>query len=173
MKNLTLEFPSLKREKQGFEFIQEFRNHHSPINGTGALDRYDDYPEWIQRTIDHSKGLNLGDNRVKATTFFAIVDDEIVGMVNIRHQLNDYLITHGYGHIGYGVRPTKRRLGYATEILRLAIIFLRNEGVKDIHVSCYKDNIGSKKTILNNGGKVYKEFTEENGRENIEFIISE
>jgi len=54
------------------------------------------------------------------------------------------------GHIGYGVRPTERRKGYASEILRLALDECRRMGMKKVMVGCHQDNIGSKKTIEKN-----------------------
>ena len=94
----------------------------------------------------------------------------IVGMVNIRHKLNKFLTINGYGHIGYSVRPSERRKGYATEILKQALKYCKELGIKVVHVGCYKDNIASKKTIENNNGVLLREF-ENQGKLNLEYQI--
>jgi predicted acetyltransferase len=86
----------------------------------------------------------------------------ILGSVNIRHCLNEDLLFRG-GHIGYGIRPTQRKKGYATLMLGLALEKCREMGLKKVLVTCNQDNIGSAKTIRNNGGILENEVTEENG----------
>ena len=56
---------------------------------------------------------------VPDSTFFCLDTDRniFVGAVNIRHYLNDALLLNG-GHIGDGVRPSERRKGYATEMIK-------------------------------------------------------
>lgn len=170
---LKLEFPTLKRKEEALTYIKEFREHNSEIHGSGGLDVVTSYETWLRKTENNSLGINIDDNRVQATTFFAIVNDDIVGMVNIRHELNDFLITHGYGHIGYSVRPLSRRRGYATKILELSLLFCHNINIKDVHIGCYKDNLASRKTIEKNGGELHREFQDEQGSTNLEFIVKQ
>lgn len=47
-------------------------------------------------------------------------DNRILGIINIRHALNDYLLTYG-GHIGYSIRPSERQKGYGKIQLLLAL----------------------------------------------------
>ncbi len=54
---------------------------------------------------------------VPATGLFAFEGDVIVGKVNFRHRLNDFLLNVG-GHIGYGVLPEFRGKGYASQMLK-------------------------------------------------------
>lgn len=78
--------------------------------------------------------------------------EHLVGRVSIRHQLNDELREVG-GHVGYAVRPAVRGRGYATEILRLSLVLLREElGVDRALVTCDDHNIASARTIERNGG---------------------
>lgn len=91
------------------------------------------------------------DGRVPQTTLWLVDGDEVIGTVRIRHFLNERLEKVG-GHIGYDVRPSKRRLGYGTKILELAIPKARELGVERILVTCNVDNIGSRKIIEKNGG---------------------
>jgi predicted acetyltransferase len=66
--------------------------------------------------------------------------------------LNDLLLRIG-GHIGYVVVPEFRRQGHATAILHLALQFAHDRlGLNQVLLTCDDDNIGSVKTIENNGG---------------------
>ena len=85
---------------------------------------------------------------------FFLLDEErnrLLGAVNIRHSLNEHLLKVG-GHIGDGIRPSERRKGYATEMIRLALLECKKLGIDRVLICCNSDNIGSKKSILNNGG---------------------
>lgn len=75
----------------------------------------------------------------------------MVGAVNIRHDLNEYLLKYG-GHIGDGVRPSERRKGYATKMINLALKECKKLKIKRVLLVCDKNNIGSAKSIINNGG---------------------
>ena len=77
-------------------------------------------------------------------------------MLNIRHDLSDELVQK-YGHIGYGVRPSERRKGYANKMLAYALKECKKLGLNTVILGCYKQNIGSAKTILKNGGRLIRE----------------
>lgn len=89
-------------------------------------------------------------------------ENKIVGAVNIRHRLNQKLLNSG-GHIGYGIRPSERRKGYATILLSASLQKTRELGLKKVLIVCNKGNIGSERTIIKNGGKFDSEYIEENG----------
>ena len=74
-----------------------------------------------------------------------------MGRVSIRHELNDFLAAYA-GHIGYAVRPQWRRRGFATEILRQALIIVRAHGVDRVLVTCDEDNLASARAIERQGG---------------------
>lgn len=86
----------------------------------------------------------------------------LLGAVNIRHYLNDYLLKYA-GHIGDGIRPSERRKGYATEMIRLALIECKKMGIDKVLMVCDKSNIASSKTIIKNGGILENEFVDEKG----------
>lgn len=77
--------------------------------------------------------------------------ERLVGMTNLRHRLNDYLLTYG-GHIGYSVRPSERQNGYATQMLRLTLEQARARGIGKVRICCDHYNVASAKTIRANGG---------------------
>ena len=90
--------------------------------------------------------------------FFAVreSDNKMVGMIDIRHHIdNEFLANYG-GHIGYSVRPSERCKGYATEMLRLALEYAKTIGLSRVMLGCHADNIASAKTITNCGGILYE-----------------
>ncbi len=85
-------------------------------------------------------------------TYYWLVDDSVyIGRVSVRHTLNNRLMQFG-GHIGYEIRPTKRRMGYGKRILQLGLAKARLLGITRALVTCDDDNIGSAKIIEANGG---------------------
>ena len=107
---------------------------------------------YLEVLEERERGVNLPPNHVPSTFLFAFTGERIVGRVSIRHRLNGLLLRVG-GHIGYVVVPEFRRQGYATAILRLALDFADDKlGHDRVLVTCDDDNIGSIKTIENNGG---------------------
>ena len=113
---------------------------------------FDNYCENLE-VKDETGGL------VPDSTFFCLDEDRniIVGAVNIRHYLNDALLLNG-GHIGDGVRPSERRKGYATRMIRLALDECRKLGIQKVLMVCDKENIASAKTIIKNGGVLENEI---------------
>lgn len=95
---------------------------------------------------------------VPDSTFFCFDSDRniMVGAVNIRHYLNESLLLNG-GHIGDGVRPSERRKGIATKMIALALDECRKLGIEKVLMVCDKENIGSAKSIINNGGVLENE----------------
>jgi predicted acetyltransferase len=88
---------------------------------------------------------------VPATELWWVDGDEYLGRVGIRHRLTPALLEVG-GHIGYDVRPSARRQGHATEMLRQSLPIARDLGIERALVTCDTDNIGSKTVIERNGG---------------------
>ncbi len=98
------------------------------------------------------------EGKVPDSTFFCLDEDtdSMVGAVNIRHWLNDALLLNG-GHIGDGVRPSRRRQGVATRMIALALEECRRLGIQRVLMVCDRDNIGSAKSIRRNGGVLENE----------------
>lgn len=109
---------------------------------------------------DHLEVKDTSSGLVPDSTFFCLDEerDIIVGAVNIRHYLNESLLLNG-GHIGDGVRPSERRKGIATQMISLALKECEKLGIEKVLMVCDKDNIGSAKSIMNNGGILENEVT--------------
>ena len=162
---MRLVFPTLENKEQALDFINELREFSSEIDGTGSLDEMlqtSTYEDWLKKVISDIDVANIIPGRVPALTYFYVreEDNRIVGMTNIRLRLNDFLRTQG-GHIGYCIRPTERRKGYATKMLGEAIKVCGVMGIDKVIVTCDTVNIASAKTIQNNGGVLDAEFYSE------------
>ncbi len=99
-------------------------------------------------------------NLVPADSYFMVNESgKIIGTVQIRHTLNEYLLNYG-GHIGYGIRPLERQKGHAKVILKLALKRCLELNIRKILITCNKGNIASAKTIIANGGVLENEIPE-------------
>ncbi len=152
-------------EKQLGEMIDEWKadqeaNHTNRSPGSIFKNDYHDFDYYLA----HLGTKEPADGKVPDTVFFLLDEerDRLLGAVNIRHYLNAYLLGEG-GHIGDGIRPTERRKGYGTELLRLALQECEALGIERALVTCEKDNVGSAKAIQNNGGVLENEFVNEKG----------
>ena len=159
---MRLVFPCIAYKDKAIEYINEFYEYGSEINGSGSLHRYlkeSTYENWLKKIINDIDIANIPASKVPALTYFYVreADDKIIGMINIRLALNEFLRTEG-GHIGYSIRPNERRRHYATEMLRAALKVCDVIGIKEVLVSCDKENIASAGVIKNCGGILKHEF---------------
>ena len=174
---MKLVFPSLLYKEQAIQFINEFTEYKSDINGVGALDSYLDnstYEEWLKKVYADIDIANIQKPRVPALTYFYVRedDDKIIGMINIRLALNDFLKKEG-GHIGYCIRPTERQKHYATDMLNSALTVCDTLDIKEVILTCDKCNIASANVIKNCNGELSEEFYSETFKEEIQkYIIS-
>ena len=162
MNEIELRFPNEKDRIIMMEYLEEhYKIGENSLNGAGGLDRLNDFDKWLEKIKNDLSEEKIGKERVPATLYLAIrkSDNKLIGTIQIRHRLNEKLLAHG-GHIGYGVRPTERRKGYAKQMLKLALEKCKELEIKKALITCDKDNIGSRKTILANGGKMENEIQE-------------
>lgn len=163
MDRLRLVIPDISRKVEAISYIQEFLDYGSEINGVGSLDRYlDDYEGWLEK-LEVDRTMEPNENRVPADTYFLVreSDDRIIGMINIRHCLNENLRLIG-GHIGYSVRPTERRKGYNKINLYLGLLRCQELGIDEVLMDCDANNLGSAKTMQALGGRLVREWYEPN-----------
>lgn len=163
--------PTEQLKEQAINFRQEFfDNHQMVINGSELLDKTDQYEDWLKAVTANTNIETVNVNWVVTDTFFAVDETgKIVGIIDLRHTLNDFL--KDLGNCGYSVRPSERRKGYATEMLRLLLLIAKDAGMKELHLSVERDNEASIKTIVKNGGKHERSFEFEGEQADIYKII--
>ena len=161
MEELLLIRPTNEYANQIAEYRQEFIDAGDSMDGCGSLRSIEDQYEYVQKSMNYESLKTLPKDKVLATQFMLIRknDNKLVGMIQVRHYFNDYLEKYA-GHIGYSVRPSDRRKGYAKEMLKKALTFCREIGIDKVLIACFDGNIGSEKTIIANGG-VYESTVHE------------
>lgn len=141
---MKLIWPSMEYDKSIQAYRQEFLDSGDSMDGGGSLRKFNRTQDWLDR---------VETNKRDQTQYIYIreTDGKMVGIIQIRHCLNDYLEKYG-GHIGYSVAPSERRKGYATQMLKLVLPECAKLGIGRVLITCVQGNEGSKRTILNNGG---------------------
>lgn len=157
---LTLVKPSMEYEEQAINFVEEVEkvdlDENIRFSGMSSLEEYkNNYNEWLDKLERYSKKETIPEGKVVDNTFFTVRknDNKIVGIISIRHELNEYLFNFG-GHIGYSILPSERRKGYAYKQLLLGLEFCKKINLKRVLISCVDYNIGSSRTIEKAGGEL-------------------
>ena len=151
--HLKLILPTAEYREQIAAYRQEFLDAGDSMDGTGPLRRMADPMEWLAITERFRYADTVPNGWVQATQFLCVreSDNRVVGMIQVRHRFNAFLKEYG-GHIGYSVRPSERRKGYASWMLKAVKPFCREIGLDAILVTCLAGNEISRRVILKNGG---------------------
>lgn len=162
--------PTEKYLEQVWEYKQEMFAADSSMDGAGPLRRVNSAEEWLAFVRANEEMQEVTEKLVPATQFILVreSDDKLVGMLQVRHCFNTYLEKYA-GHIGYSVRPSERRKGYAKAMLREALKFCREElGLEKVLITCLTHNEGSRRTILSCGGVYEYTVHEPDNHEDLE-----
>lgn len=143
------------------EYRDEFLASGDTMDGCSNLRRFENMADWYDwiRKAEHKDTCPAG--WVPDTQYICVRnrDGRIVGMLDIRHELNEACLNL-FGNIGYSVRASERRKGYASAMLAMAKDVCRSMGIAKILVSCHKENTASARTIQKNGGILENEVTD-------------
>lgn len=131
--------------------LDEFEREVPPWQFAFGFSESEAFSDYVKQLEGHSRGIGVPEGFVPNTFFVGIVAGVVVGRLSLRHSLNDFLAKIG-GHIGYGVIPSQRKRGYATEMLRQAIPVCVSLGIEKALISCDEHNVGSRKVIEACGG---------------------
>lgn len=154
MEEFVLMKPNLSFKDEIQAFRKEMLQAESSMDGTGRLRRMKDVKDWLAFNRRFEYKETVPDYFVPAEQFIYVRKDDqtIVGMIQFRHELNAMLRNFG-GHIGYSIRPSERRKGYGKRMLKACLKRCQRHGLKQVLVTCKKDNEASRRTILANDGR--------------------
>jgi predicted acetyltransferase len=146
-----LVLPSSRYKTSYLEALREFQregryNYHD-------VDKLQlDFQPHVEEERQCIHDENIMAYRVPETIFWLVDDGEFIGRLEFRHELNDHLLEIG-GHIGYSIRPSRRREGWGKRILELGVQKAREYDMDRVLLTCDPDNVASRKIIEKNGGK--------------------
>lgn len=120
-----------------------------------------DLEEYLHRTMSETNAETLPKGRVPQTTFWIVEGGKALGMLRMRHELNEARVAGG--HIGYYVRPSARKRGLATQALRLALTEIGALGVCSVMLTTNPGNHGSIRVIEENGGTLRAQVPDPDG----------
>jgi len=147
---MKLEFPEKKHEIEYFKMIQEFADiKENIIPSACKLKEWENYEHFLERMKNNAEGKNPKHGYAKSELYFIIDNEKIVGATHIRYELNDELRFDG-GNIGYGIRPSERRKGYATIGLKLVLEKCKKSWMDKVLLTCGKNNIWSSGAMIKN-----------------------
>ena len=154
MEKIILVKPDLSYADEIIKYKEESLAESPIINGSAGLDRLSSIEDWLEELNKRSCEDTVPKGLVPSSTYLGIreKDNYIVGMIDIRHYLNEYLTQVG-GNIGYSVRKTERNKGYAKQMLKLALEKCKELKIKKVLITCNEDNIASEKVILSANAK--------------------
>lgn len=148
---LRLIEPSMEYKQQYIEAVREFQREGRHLDKD--VQRLEaDFTTFLARLKAQKERRNLPPDVVPFTDFWLVEEQEFIGRLSVRHELNDFLLKIG-GNIGYEIRPSKRCQGYGKRMLRMGLEEAHKMGLHRALVTCDENNIGSKKIIEANGGQ--------------------
>lgn len=157
MEQFYLELPSKNRKDKIIDYINEIIIYNSETNGLGALSKIIDgysFEEALEICLNMQNkeyAKRLGKSQVKTFLLIRKNDDKIIGCINIRWNLTDYMKKYS-GNIGYGIRPAERNKGYNKINLYLGLLEAKKLNLNKVMLVCETNNLPSSKTIEALGG---------------------
>ena len=154
MEKIILVKPNLSYADEIIKYKEESLAESPIINGSAGLNNFSSIEDWLEELKRRSSEATVLEGLVPSSTYLGVreKDNHIIGMIDIRHYLNEYLTQVG-GNIGYSVRKTERNKGYAKQMLKLALEKCKELKIKKVLITCDEDNIASEKVILSANAK--------------------
>lgn len=134
-----------------WEMLQDIGACENGFNNQAKGLSFEEFGEFILGRVSWRHGLGLKDGRVPETWYWLRDGARVLGVVKLRHRLNDALRVRG-GHIGLAIRQSARGRGYGTRALALALKEAARLGIREVVLTCEESNAPSRQLIEKNGG---------------------
>lgn len=167
MCDLVYREPTINDEKIVMDYREEFVNYGIPKSVGFSLKDIKSYKEWFD---DVQKKRTEKDIQTHFLVFRK-QDNKLIGLLTIRHSLSNPLLLKYSGNIGYSVRPSERRKGYATKMLETGLSVCKTLNIDNALLICGEDNVGSKTCIENAGGVLDKKVPLDDGVIQLRYYI--
>lgn len=164
--------PDIWLREKFANMVKDYNHSNEYIFSSDYYNINFNFENYIQDLKDLSNGIGLPQGYVPSTEWWLInSNSDILGTVRLRHELGKRNFEEG-GHIGYDISPKYRRKGYGKVILKLVLEKAKELGLEKVLVTCDFDNIGSKRIIESNGGKLENIIiSKETGKEVLRYWI--
>ena len=132
------------------DFMDDYAaaGEHEPYGSEGARE---DFAGFVRRLRDQARGVGLPEGWVPNSSYWLVRGGRILGTCGLRHRLTEALRDYG-GHVGYTVRPSERRRGHGTLMLKLVLEKARQLGIRRVLITCDRHTLASARVIRKNGG---------------------
>lgn len=129
-------------------YRQDFLDSGDHMDGCGPLRKFEDPLLYIKECALKSAAETAAEAGGHAEQFLLIrkADQRLVAMAQYRYGVDPLFC------IGYSVRPSERKKGYAKRTLRYLLQWLSAQGYSDTFISCEPSNEASRQVILSCGG---------------------
>lgn len=166
MREVKLVEPSILFKDSFLEFVEDVKK-----TGYESYELYtkaeEDFEEFVTDITNARKGINIPEGWVPCSSYWLVDDSgEVVGVIRIRHRVDSNYLQM-IGHIGYEIKSSRRKEGNGSKLFELGLIEARKIGLKEVLVTCDKDNIGSRQIIEKFNGKYKKSLFDEESTKNV------
>ena len=162
MNNLFLAKPDKKYQKSFDEYVLAYKTTGDDYYFNKYKRGIENFSEYLTDLHNYSNGIDLPEGEITTSTFWLINHNEVIGVVRLRHQADEFS-----GHIGADISPYQRNKGYGTQMLQLALEEAAKIGIDEAIVTCNIENISSKTIIEKNKGQFLGAIFDEEENENL------
>lgn len=153
---------SIDMGKNEYDMLQGIIDLENGFSNPAYNISYKEYKKWLQKEDDVSKGINMPEGWIPATTYFLYINEIPVGYGRVRHSSSEYLENVvGAGNLGYGISKIYRGKGYGNILFKELLKKCKELGYKEIKLFPLKSNEATVKIMLKNGGRIIGEFKNE------------
>ena len=152
---------SIKMGQPEYDMLQGIVDGENGFSNPAYKLSKNEYKKWLEKENNYSKGKELPEGWIPATTYLLYIDEIPVGYGRVRHSSSEYLENViGAGNLGYAISKQYRGKGYGNLLFKELLNKCKDFGYTEIKLFPYKDNEATVRIMLKNGGEIIGEFKE-------------